>query len=181
MFWLRVAASSLAGIAFGTAAIADGPGRVAAADEIHLWDIDVLPDGSGLPVGSGSATLGQQVFAENCAACHGEKGEGGIGGPLFGGDGTLVSEKPVKTVGSYWPFATTLYDYVRRAMPYTAPETLTDDEVYAVSAYILSLNGIVGPDAVLDQASLPKVQMPNRAGFVADSEFREIHNARQQK
>lgn len=183
MFWLRICGTSLValGLGLGTGARAEEFGRPATAAEVALWDIDVLPDGTGLPMGSGTAKRGEQVFADTCAACHGDKGEGGIGGRLFGGIGTLASDKPVKTVGSYWPYATTLFDYVRRAMPYSAPGTLSDDEVYAVSAYILSLNGIVGPDDVLDRTSLPKVQMPNRAGFVPDKAFLHIHNARQTK
>lgn len=107
-------------------------------------------------------------FAAKCAACHGAKGEGGIGDPLAGGIGTLTGAKPKKTVGSYWPYATTLFDYIRRAMPYNAPQSLSADEVYAVSAYVLNLNGIVPGDARLDAKSLPKVKMPNRDGFVGD-------------
>lgn len=182
MCWLRITALGLAVTGLGAAgAAADPVGRPATPAEVALWDIDILPDGTGLPPGSGDAVTGEQVFADNCAACHGDRGEGGIGGRLFGGAGSLASDKPVKTVGSFWPYATTLFDYVRRAMPYSAPGTLTDDEVYAVSAYILNLNGILGPHDVLDRTSLPKVRMPNRDGFVPDAAFLTIHNARQKK
>lgn len=146
-------------------------GRPATPDEIALWDIEVRPDGKGLPPGSGTVERGKQVFAENCAACHGDGGVGGIRDRLTGGQGTLTSATPVKTVGSYWPYATTLFDYIHRAMPYQAPGSLSNDDTYAVAAYILSLNGIVPPDGKLDRDSLPKVKMPNRDGFVPDTEF----------
>ena len=146
-------------------------GRPATPDEIKLWDIDVGPDGKGLPAGSGTATQGKQIFADNCAACHGENGQGGIKDRLAGGQGTLASNMPVKTVGSFWPYATTLFDYIRRAMPYPTPGSLSTDETYAVTAYILSLNGIVPADGKVDKDSLPKIRMPNRDGFVPDPEF----------
>ena len=141
-------------------------GRPATPAEIALWDIDVRADGKGLPPGSGTVAKGEQVFAENCAACHGDKGVGGMKDRLAGGQGTLASNAPVKTVGSFWPYATTLFDYIRRAMPYNEPKSLTADETYAVSAYILALNGIIGASDVLDAQSLPKVMMPNRDGFI---------------
>ncbi|WP_024520389.1 cytochrome c [Bradyrhizobium sp. Tv2a-2] len=146
-------------------------GRPATPDEIKLWDIDVRPDGKGLPEGRGTVANGKEVFAENCAACHGEAGVGGIKDRLVGGAGTLSSDKPVKTVGSYWPHATTLFDYIHRAMPYTSPGSLNVDDTYAVTAYILSLNGIIPADGKLDKASLPQVKMPNRDGFIPDPEF----------
>ena len=131
-----------------------------------------LPDGRGLPVGSGSVEQGKAVYAQQCVACHGQNLEGGIGDRLIGGRGTLVNDSatkaPVKTVESYWPYATTLFDYIKRAMPFTAPDTLTNDEVYAVSAYILSEAKIVPPDTVLNASNLAKVRMPNRDGFIAD-------------
>ena len=131
------------------------------------------PDGAGLPPGSGTAAQGARVYAENCAACHGEKLEGnpakGIGGDkLIGGRGTLASKTPVKTVESYWPYATTLFDYVKRAMPFSSPGSLTDDQVYAVVAYILSEAKIIKPTDVIDSKTLPQVQMPNRDGFEPD-------------
>lgn len=153
-------------------------GRPATPEEIRLWDIDVRPDGTGLPDGSGTAARGKAVYDDNCAACHGPEGQGGLKDRLVGGQGTLASSQPVKTVGSYWPYATTLFDYVRRAMPYPAPGSLSDDDTYAVVAYLLSLNGIVPEDATLDRSSLPKIRMPNRDGFIAEPEFRVIENSR---
>ena len=152
-------------------------GRPATAAEIALWDIDVRPDGKGLPAGSGSVARGKEVFAGNCAACHGTQGQGGLQDRLVGGVGSLATPAPVKTVGSFWPYATTLFDYIHRAMPYWAPGSLGVDDTYAVSAYILHLNGILPPDAVLDQHSLPQVKMPNREGFFVDREFRRFVNA----
>ena len=141
-------------------------GRPATSEEIKLWDIDVRPDGKGLPEGSGTVARGKSVYAENCEACHGPNGQGGIKDRLVGGQGSLATDNPIKTVGSYWPYATTLFDYVHRAMPWDRPKSLTDDEVYAVSAYILNLNGIIGANDVMDAQSLPKVAMPNREGFL---------------
>jgi S-disulfanyl-L-cysteine oxidoreductase SoxD len=144
-----------------------GLGRPATPQEIAGWDIDVRADGQGLPPGSGSVRDGMSVYAEHCAACHGDKGEGNPMDRLVGGTGTLASPNPVRTVGSFWPYATTLFDYVRRAMPFNAPESLTADQVYAVCAYILYLNQIVPAETVLDAARLPKVDMPNRNGFTS--------------
>ena len=136
--------------------------------DLVAWNIDVAPDGRGLPAGSGDVATGAHLFAAKCAACHGAQGQGGLGDPLIGGQGTLASAKPKRTVGSYWPYATTLFDYIRRAMPYNAPESLSADEVYAVSAFLLNQNGIVPANTRLDAASLPRVVMPNHDGFVAD-------------
>src|SRR5436853_5622207 len=142
-------------------------GRPATPDELARADISIPPDGKGLPAGSGSVTQGAQVFAAKCAACHGMQGEGTPNGDrLVGGVGTLATANPIKTVSSYWPYATTLFDYIRRAMPITNPQSLQNDEVYAVVAYVLSIDNIVPKDAVLDAQSLPKVQMPNRSGFI---------------
>ena len=135
---------------------------------LRAWDIDVAPDGSGLPPGRGSVAEGRKVYEEKCAVCHGAHGEGGPMDQLVGGFGSLSSAKPVKTVGSFWPYATTVFDYVRRAMPFNAPQTLSNDEVYAVTGYLLHLNGILGPDATLDAAALTAVRMPNRDGFAND-------------
>jgi S-disulfanyl-L-cysteine oxidoreductase SoxD len=143
-------------------------GRAATPAEIKGWDIDIGHDGSNLPPGSGSVDRGRVVFAEQCATCHGTDGQGGIGDRLVGGQGTLASAKPVRTVGSYWPYAPTLFDYVRRAMPQNAPQSLSDEDVYAVSAYILHLNGLVPQDAVLDAKALAAIKMPNRDRFVSD-------------
>src|SRR5947209_7793276 len=145
-----------------------GVGQPATAEQIRGLGASVAPDGSGLPEGSGTVEAGRQVFAARCSSCHGEKGEGGIGPPLVGGQGTLRSAKPLKTVGSYWPYATTVWDYINRAMPFNQPGLLKPPEVYALAAYILNLNGIIGNDQVMDAKSLPKVKMPNRDGFVAD-------------
>jgi cytochrome c len=146
-------------------------GRPATPEEIMLWDIDVRPDGKGLPDGSGTVVRGKAVYEENCAACHGANGQDGIKDQLVGGQGTLASEKPVKTVGSFWPYATTLFDHIHRAMPYPAPGSLSVDDTYAVAAYILNLNGILAADAKLDKQTLPKIKMPNRNGFIPESEF----------
>jgi mono/diheme cytochrome c family protein len=142
-------------------------GRALTPEEIRKTDITVWPDGRGLPAGSGSVSAGAAVYAKNCEACHGAKGAGKPQDQLTGGVGTLASPKPVKTAVSYWPAATTLFDYVRRAMPIGSPQSLTNDEVYAVTAYILSIDGIVPPDAVLDVKSLPRVKMPNKDGFIS--------------
>ena len=180
MSWPRPAALCLAAaLSCALAASAAEFGRPASPAEVALWDIDVRPDGKGLPAGSGSVARGAQVFEESCSACHGEQGQGGLADRLAGGQGSLASDHPVKTVGSFWPYATTLFDYVRRAMPYPAPQTLSDDDTYAVVAYILNLNDIVPPDAILDRTSLPAIRMPNRDGFVPDREFSAIRNARQ--
>jgi cytochrome c len=145
-----------------------GIGRPATPAEIAGWNLDIGRDGSNLPEGRGTVSHGSEVFAQQCAACHGDKGEGGVGDRLVGGQGTLATAKPVRTVGSYWPYATTLFDYIRRAMPQNAPQSLSNDDVYAVSAYVLSLNGLVASDATLDAQSLAAIKMPNRDGFVED-------------
>lgn len=142
-----------------------GLGTPVSSEQLRHWDIDVSADGTGLPAGRGSIVEGKTVYQAKCAACHGAAGEGGIGDALAGGKGTLATAKPVKTIGSYWPYATTLFDYIRRAMPFGEPQSLSSEDVYAVSAYLLHLNGIVAADTVLDAASLPKVRMPNREGF----------------
>jgi hypothetical protein len=148
---------------------AQGPnlGRPLTPEEIRKIDITVVPDGRGLPPGSGSVSAGAAVYAKSCQSCHGAQGAGKPQDQLTGGVGSLASGKPVKTAVSYWPAATTLFDYIRRAMPITSPQSLTNDEVYAVTAYILSIDGIVPSDALLDAKSLPRVKMPNRDGFVS--------------
>jgi mono/diheme cytochrome c family protein len=143
-------------------------GRAPTPEEVKAWDISVAPDGTGLPEGSGTSAQGKEVYATKCAKCHGAQGQGGDEGPLAGGQGTLRTPKPLKTVGSYWPYATTLFDYINRAMPYKQPGTLTLSQVYAVVAHVLFLNSIIGENTVMDAASLPQVKMPNRNGFVRD-------------
>lgn len=145
-----------------------GFGQPVTPEQIAAWDINVFADGRNLPDGSGTVTQGGTIYAQQCAACHGSKGEGGSGDKLVGGIGTLASGKPVKTVGSYWPYAPTLFDYIRRAMPLTAPQSLSNEQVYAVTAYLLHLNGLVEQDARLDAKSLAAIKMPNRDGFVPD-------------
>jgi cytochrome c len=145
-----------------------GVGRAARADEVAAMDITVTPDGHGLPAGSGTAAAGKAIYAARCVTCHGATGKEGPQDVLVGGRGTLAAPKPLKTVGSYWPYATIVFDYVRRAMPFDHPGTLPADEVYSVTAYVLYLNAIVGEHDVIDQTTLPKVQMPNRDGFVSD-------------
>lgn len=154
--------------AVATVRAADGPklGHELTPDEVRKVDITVAPDGSGLPPGSGSVAAGAAVYAQKCQGCHGQDGTGKPQDQLTGGVGSLGSGKPVKTPVSFWPSATTVFDYVRRAMPITAPQSLTNNEVYAVTAYLLSIDGIVAKDAVLDAKSLPQVKMPNREGFV---------------
>ena len=172
MRWPKLLASgAIAAAAITPRAHAYDFGWPAAPDEIELWDIDVRPDGKGLPDGSGTVAQGKQVFADNCAACHGDTGQGGIKDRLVGGQGTLASDKPIKTVGSFWPYATTLFDYIHRAMPYPTPGSLSNDDTYAVVAFILSLNGIIPTDSKVDRASLPNIKMPNRDGFIPDPEF----------
>jgi len=146
-----------------------GFGLPASDSVIAAWNIDVDASGRGLPPGRGSVIQGQAVYAQKCAACHGANGEGKPADALVGGAGSLTGPKAVKTVGSFWPYATTLYDFIYRAMPYTAPQSLSPDEVYAVTAWLLNRNGIVPADTVLDAQSLPRVQMPNQTGFVQDT------------
>ena len=144
-----------------------GIGRAATPEEIAGWDIDISPDGAGLPAGRGDVAEGRSIYDEKCAACHGAHGEGKPMDRLAGGFGTVFDAKSERTVGSFWPYATTLFDYVRRAMPFDAPESLTPDQVYAVCAYVLYLNNLVPPDAVMDANTLPKIEMPNRTHFVS--------------
>ena len=162
-----IAASAL--LFLSGAALAETPdlGRPATSEEIAVWDISIGPDGAGLPPGSGGPQQGEAVYVAKCLPCHGQKGSGKPNDQLVGGLGTLTGvQTPVKTVGSFWPYATTLFDYVRRAMPFNAPRSLSDDEVYAVCAYILQLNGIIAETELMNAQTLAKVQMPNRDGFV---------------
>jgi hypothetical protein len=152
-------------------------GTPATKAEIEAWDKDVRPDGMGLPAGSGTYKAGQQIYAEQCASCHGAKLEGirdpnlpqGGGPALVGGRGTLNTTHFKITVESYWPYAGTLFDYITRAMPYTAPGSLKPDEVYSLVAFILGEGNVIGKNTVMDAKALPKVQMPNRDGFFLDN------------
>lgn len=141
-------------------------GRPMPPAEVSRYATVILPDGTGLPPGSGSVEAGRQLYLERCSVCHGEDGRGGPGGELAGGEPDLTRDTPDQTIGSYWPFATTLFDFIRRAMPMDQPWSLTDDEVYALTAYLLRLNGIAGAGERIDAAALARVVMPNRRGFV---------------
>lgn len=166
-----IAVLTVLGLAFVAHAQAQGPygiGRSATLAEIAGWNIDIDRDGKNLPPGSGSVSQGRVVFDQQCASCHGAKGEGGLGDKLVGGKGTLATPNPVRTVGSYWPYATTLFDYIRRAMPLNAPQSLSNEDVYALSAYILNLNGLLPADATIDDKTLGAIKMPNRSMFVGD-------------
>ena len=145
-----------------------GIGRTATDAEIAGWNIDIGRNGENLPPGSGTVSHGREVFAQQCAACHGDKGEGGVGERLVGGQGTIATPKPIKTVGSFWPYAPTLFDYIRRAMPQNAPQSLSNEDVYAVSAYILNMNGLLPADTTLDAKTLSAIKMPNRGMFTGD-------------
>ena len=175
MSWRSAAAAILvAAPAVATGGTVPDFGRAPSAAELQLWDIDVLPDGRGLPPGSGSVAQGRDTFQANCEACHGVAGAGGPKDRLVGGQGTLASAKPIKTVGSYWPYATTLFDYIRRAMPYQAPGSLSADETYGVVAYLLNLNGIVPEGARVGRNDLAAIRMPNRDGFLPDKEYQNL-------
>src|ERR1700729_1981111 len=166
--WVLIALAALASSAAAETTTLYGIGRAATPAEIAGWNIDIGRNGENLPPGSGTVAHGREVFEQQCSACHGEKGEGGVGERLVGGQGTIATAKPIKTVGSYWPYAPTLFDYIRRAMPQNAPQSLDNDDVYAVSAYILNMNGLLAPDATLDAKTLSAIKMPNREMFTAD-------------
>ncbi len=155
-----------------------GLGREAKPEEIKAWDIDVRPDGQGLPPGKGTVAQGEPIYQEQCATCHGEFGEGKDRWPvLAGGHGSLTHDRPEKTVGSFWPDASTVFDYVKRAMPFGNAQSLTDDQVYAVTAYILNLNDIIKDTSFeLNQSNLASIRMPNKGGFYDDDrEVTEKH------
>ena len=161
-------ATVLALLAWGSAVVAqslDAPrpnlGTPISEADIAAWDIHVLPDGTGLPPGSGTPEQGAKIFAMKCAACHGPEGKGGTNAALVGGRPLTEGIDTPKTIANFWAHATTLFDFTRRAMPWQAPRTLTNDEVYALTAYILSLNKIIGPSEVMNAQTLPKVRMPN--------------------
>jgi S-disulfanyl-L-cysteine oxidoreductase SoxD len=155
-----------------TALAQQGPnlGKPISQEDLASWDISISPDGAGLPAGSGTVKQGEATFTAKCQACHNEKGAGTPNDRLVGGQGTLAGDKPpIKTVGSYWPYATTLFDYIRRAMPFNESKSLTNDEIYGVVAYLLNLNGVIPETETMNAQTLPKVAMPNRDGFIAFS------------
>jgi len=146
-----------------------GLGKPITEADIKRWDIAILPDGTGLPPGSGTPEKGAKIFAEKCSACHGDAGKGGVAPfypSLVGGQPLTNGIDTVKTIANYYAYATTLFDYTRRAMPYNMPRSLTDDEVYALTAYILALNKLIGDNDVMDATTLPKVKMPNRDNYI---------------
>jgi mono/diheme cytochrome c family protein len=166
---VRVLALLLTGLAgFAVAAEATAPhlGKPLAREDAARWDLSVFPDGQGLPPGRGNATEGAALFASKCAVCHGTAGRGATAEELAGGTAPLTDKSPDKTIGLYWPYATTLFDFTRRAMPMFAPGSLSADEVYALTAYLLLANGVIAEAEEMNAASLPRVRMPNRNGFV---------------
>jgi len=155
-----------------------GIGERAMPEEIARWDIDVRPDGTGLPTGQGTVEQGEVIYAERCAQCHGDFGEGIGNYPLLvGGEPSELKtdDRPIKSIGSYWPYATTLFDYVRRTMPFGDAQSLTANETYAVTAVLLSMNGIIPEDSMLDSKSLAAINMPNKNGFYVDPNA-DVHN-----
>lgn len=155
-----------------------GLGRLASADELRGWNIDVTPDGQGLPAGSGTVAEGRALFAQRCSACHGSNGQGATAPPLVGGLGSMTQKSPLRTVGSFWPYAPTVFDYVYRSMPFDKPQSLTAPEVYALTAFLLHANGIVAADAVMNARTLPAVAMPNRNGFVPTPPRADVQGTR---
>ena len=157
---------------FALAQESPGLGVPASPEEVAGWDISIGPEGENLPAGSGTVAQGASIYAVQCFACHGPDGEGATNDRLAGGHGSLATDSASKTVGSYWPYATTVFDYVRRAMPFQQPGTLSDDEVYALTAYLLNINGIIDEGEILNAETLPTIVMPNRDGFEWSSEVR---------
>ena len=147
-------------------ALAQGLGKPISEADVAKWDISILPDGTGLPPGSGTPEQGSAIFATKCAVCHGENGKGGSAAAVVGGQPLTAGIETAKTVSNFWPYATTLFDFTRRAMPWPRPRSLTNDEVYALTAFILAQNKIIGGNDVMNAQTLPKVRMPNRDGFI---------------
>src|SRR6201990_1117489 len=167
-FCVAVLVAALAGVTSAQPQSPYGIGRPATPAEIAGWNIDIDREGHNLPPGSGTVSQGREVYDQQCAACHGAKGEGGLGDRLVGGQGTPATANPARTVARHWPWAPTLFDYIRRAMPQNAPQSLSNDDVYAVSAYVLNLNGLLSADAILDARTLSAIKMPNRGMFTGD-------------
>jgi cytochrome c len=163
--FLRLVA--LGALVLGSTVSAQNLGTPISEAEIAPWDISILPDGTGLPPGSGTPADGARIFAAKCSVCHGENGKGGLAAAIAGGGPLTSAIETTKTIANFWPYATTLFDFTRRAMPWPRPRTLTNDEVYALTAYMLSLNKIVGDNDVMNAQTLPTVRMPNRDGFIA--------------
>ena len=157
----------LTAFAGGAAVAGDLPnlGKPINPRDIAPWDITIMPDGAGLPQGSGTPAQGAPIFAQKCAACHGENGKGGIAAAVTAGPARATLDGG-KTIANFWPYATTLFDFIRRAMPYNKPHSLSDQETYALTAYLLRLNNLIGDNEVIDAKSLPKVKMPNRDNFI---------------
>jgi cytochrome c len=153
---------------------APGLGTPITERDVAAWDIDIAPDGQGLPTGSGTVPAGRKVYETRCIACHGAGGEKGIADRLVGGQGTLATKTPVRTIGSFWPYATTLYDYIHRAMPFDSPQSLSASDTYAVTAYLLHLNGLLPANGKVDAKSLPRIAMPNRDGFKVSDEQPDV-------
>jgi hypothetical protein len=169
MFTRKVTGAAAVALLLTTgAALAEGPnlGKRLSAEEIAAWDISVMPDGGNLPPGSGTSAQGALVFAQKCVACHGENGKGGISAALVGGEPLTTISAAQKRVANYFPYSTTVFDIIRRAMPWQQPRSLTNDEVYALTAYIFALNKLIGENETMNAATLPKVRMPNRDGFI---------------
>ena len=172
MSTFRLKSACIIAFLFGAcSALAQTPGlgKPISEPDIKAWDIAVLPDGSNLPPGSGTSAQGARIYAEKCVACHGEGGKGGVApgaGPLVGGAPLTNGIETAKTIANYYAYATTVFDYIRRAMPFNAPRSLSDDEVYALTAHLLALNKLIGEQDVMDAKTLPQVKMPNRDNFI---------------
>lgn len=163
-----IAVAAISVLFAGTAAAHDGPnlGKPVSDEELAVWDSSIMPDGSGLPAGSGTAAQGAQIYAQKCVACHGEGGKGASASQLLPRGPITSINGGEKTIANFWPYASTLFDYIRRAMPWQAPKTLSSNEVYALTAYLLALNKIIDDGAGLDAGTLAKIKMPNRDGFI---------------
>ena len=155
-------------ISFNSLALEKGPnlGKPASPKLIEQWNMDIFPNGKGLPKGEGTAILGKKIYQKYCLSCHGVDGTGDSANELAGATHSLTDTPPDKTIGTYWPYATTLFDFTRRAMPLNAPGVLNNNELYSVTAYLLHLNGIIDKDEIINANTLPKIKMPNRNGFI---------------